>query len=267
MSDNTLTRLSPADQQRLAQAHQLLESPGLAARFSDKLGSPIEAGLRRLPTGWREKVNNLTQYALKKALKAAISSMGEGTGKPPSPRLHKLAVATSGGVGGVFGLSALALELPVSTTLILRAIADIARSEGEDLHHPDSQLACLTVFALGGSGASDDGADSGYFAVRAALAQSVSQAAEHLASRGLTQEGAPVLVKLITSVAQRFSVQVSQKVAAQAIPAIGAVGGATINTLFIDHYQRMAKGHFAIRALEREYGAEAVKAAYLALPD
>ncbi|MBY5920237.1 EcsC family protein [Ferrimonas balearica] len=260
-----LIPLTEADRQRLVEARQWLESPGLAARISDKLGSPIEAGMKRLPSGWREKVNNLTQTALNQALKAAIRTMKTGESAQPSTRMHKFAVATSGGVGGFFGLPALALELPVSTTLILRAIADIARSEGEDLHDTDTQLACLTVFALGGKGDADDGAESGYFAVRAALAQSVTQAAEHLASRGMTSEGAPVLIRLITSVAQRFSVQVSQKVAAQAIPAIGAAGGATINTLFMDHYQRMARGHFTIRALERQYGQEAVQAAYLAL--
>ncbi len=257
--------IEDSDLERLKQARQWLESPGLAARLSDKLGSPIEAGMKRLPSGWRDKVNNLTQSALTQALRAAIRTLDADAPSPPSSRLHKFAVATSGGVGGFFGLPALALELPVSTTLILRGIADIARSEGEDLHDPDTQLACLSVFALGGKAAADDGADSGYFAVRAALAQSVTQAAEHLASRGMTREGAPVLVRLITSVAQRFSVQVSQKVAAQAIPAIGAAGGATINTLFMDHYQRMARGHFTIRALERQYGQEAVQAAYLAL--
>ncbi|MBY6185684.1 EcsC family protein [Marinobacter hydrocarbonoclasticus] len=260
-------QLTDEDRTRLAQARSLLESPGLAARISDKLGSPIEAGMKRLPSGWRDKVNTLTHTALTQALKGAIRTLKKGEPAPPSPKLHKLAVATSGGVGGFFGLPALALELPVSTTLILRGIADIARSEGEDLNQPDAQMACLTVFALGGKGQADDGADSGYFAVRAALAQSVTQAAEHLASKGLAGEGAPVLVRLITSVAQRFSVQVSQKVAAQAIPAIGAAGGATINTLFMDHYQRMARGHFAVRALERRYGAEQIQAAYLALPE
>jgi hypothetical protein len=47
-----------------------------------------------------------------------------------------------------------------------------------------------------------------------------------------------------------------------AIPIVGAAGGATINYLFIDHFQAMSRGHFAIRRLERRYGEEAVKAAY-----
>ena len=46
---------------------------------------------------------------------------------------HKVLAGTSGGIGGAFGLAALPIELPVSTTIILRSIADIARSEGHDL--------------------------------------------------------------------------------------------------------------------------------------
>jgi hypothetical protein len=67
----------------------------------------------------------------------------------------------SGAVGGFFGLPALALELPVSTTLLLRAIADIARSEGEPIKSTESRLACLEVFALGGNSRSDDATESG----------------------------------------------------------------------------------------------------------
>ena len=43
---------------------------------------------------------------------------------------------------------------------------------------------------------------------------------------------------------------------------VGAAGGALINTLFIDHFQDMARGHFVVRRLERVYGTDAVRAAY-----
>lgn len=56
------------------------------------------------------------------------------------------------------------------------------------------------------------------------------------------------------------------KAAAQAVPAIGAVGGAAINTLFIDHFQDMAKGHFIVRKLERKYGENAISQQYKLLP-
>lgn len=53
--------------------------------------------------------------------------------KAASGLLRKALVATSGAVGGSFGLAALPIELPVSTIIMLRSIGDIARSEGEDL--------------------------------------------------------------------------------------------------------------------------------------
>jgi hypothetical protein len=118
------------------------------------------------------------------------------------------------------------------------------------------------VFALGGASKSDDAAETGYFAVRAALAKAVSEAAEYLAANTLAQEGAPLLVRLIALISARFQIQVSEKVAAQTVPIIGAAGGAAINLLFIDHFQDMSRGHFTVRRLERIYGSDAVQAAY-----
>jgi hypothetical protein len=154
------------------------------------------------------------------------------------------------------------VELPITTTIMLRSIADVALSEGESISSSDTKMACLEVFALGGSSKEDDAAESGYFAVRTALAQSVSKAAEHVAGKGLAEKGAPPLVRLIIQVAERFSIQVSEKTAAQAVPAIGAAGGALINTLFIDHFQNMARGHFIVRRLERQHGLEIVRSTY-----
>jgi hypothetical protein len=59
---------------------------------------------------------------------------------------------------------------------------------------------------------------------------------------------------------------VSEKIVAQSVPVVGAAGGAVINLLFIDHFQDVARGHFIVRRLERTYGAETVKRAYLELP-
>jgi EcsC family protein len=55
---------------------------------------------------------------------------------------------------------------------------------------------------------------------------------------------------------------VSEKTAAQLVPVIGAAGGALINTIFIAHYQDMARGHFMVRRLEKIHGSEPVRIAY-----
>jgi EcsC protein family len=105
----------------------------------------------------------------------------------------------------------------------------IARSEGEDLSEPESALSCLQVFALGGRTGSTDASESGYFAVRGMLAKSVTEAARFIAERGAI---GPVLVRFITQVASRFGLVVTQKVAAQALPVFGTLGGAAVNYVY-----------------------------------
>lgn len=257
--------ISPEHAQTLQKAKALLENPGLAARFSNSIASPLEKGMALLPEGARETILKLTSNALETALNTALFSLGSEQ-QAAWNLTHKASAALSGAAGGLFGLSALAIELPVSTTIILRSIADIARSEGEDLSSREVRFACLEVFALGGPGIDDDAAESGYFGIRTALAGIISDAAKHAVSTGAATEGTSVLMRLITQIAARFSIPVTEKAAAQAIPIIGAAGGALINTLFIDHFQNMARGHFVVRRLERVYGKDLIKLTYTSLP-
>jgi hypothetical protein len=250
------------DLESLRSAKALLENPGIAAKFSAVLGSPFEKGMKMLPAKWQKSVHTATEAALMKALDVAVKSLGTRRGKS-NDRMHKLAAAASGAAGGAFGITAIGIELPLSTALILRSIAEIAAAEGEDPRQIETKLACITVFALGSSKDERDNAtESGYFAARAALASAVSEATRYLAEKGLGKSGAPALVRLIALIASRFGVVVSQKAAAQLVPVIGAAGGAIINTIFIGHYQDMARGHFIVRRLEKIHGAEPVRRAY-----
>lgn len=257
--------MNGTDLAELRYAKTLLENPGLAARMTNAVGTPIEKGLAMLPQGAQATINLATRKALEVALNTALSTLDGKPSAASSDWLHKTMVGVSGAAGGAFGLPALAVELPVSTTIILRSIADIARSEGETVRSPETRLACLEVFALGGPSTSDDATESGYFAVRAALAKTLSEAAEYVATHGVTSKGAPALVRLVSQIATRFGIPVTEKAVAQSLPVVGAAGGALINTLFIDHFQSMSRGHFIVRRLERVYGAEVVKATYLRL--
>lgn len=258
--------MTAADLADLRQARLLLENPGLAMKLTSVLGTSLEKGFALLPSGWPETVAALSRRALEAAVRSAILTM-----KAQQPRrqaansLHRLMVAGTGAFGGFWGIPALAVELPLATTIMLRSIADIARSEGHLITDPAVKVACIEVFAFGGPGKSDNGAETGYFAVRAGLAQVVSDAAGHIAGKGLPTSVPPVVVRLLSQVASRFGVQVSEKIAAQALPVIGALGGAVINTLFIDHFQAMARGHFILLRLEQKYGPEQVRSAYLRL--
>ena len=63
-------------------------------------------------------------------------------------------------------------------------------------------------------------------------------------------------------VAARFGLVVTQKVAAQALPVVGALGGAAMNYAFIEHFQDVARGHFTVRRLERLYGKDKIRTEY-----
>jgi hypothetical protein len=251
------------DLSELRRAKALLENPSMAARVTHLIGAPIEKGLEFLPQKWAEIVNRSTRISLGKALDFAVLTMNQDPAdKAPLTKTHKWIVASTGAVGGAFGLLSLPLELPVSTVVMLRSIADIAKSQGEDLALLETKLACLEVFALGGRSRMDDAVETGYFTVRAALARAVTEASRFIAQKGLVQKGAPAMVRLIAAIGSRFSMVVSQKIALQAVPFMGAAGGALINTLFMDHFQDMARGHFTIRRMERIHGTEKVRLLY-----
>src|SRR5580700_1107748 len=169
--------MTPEDLAVLRQAVQSLEHPGLAARLTNLVGKPVEFISNALPAAASRAIATATAKGLEAALKVALRTMRR-TPRAGSQLLHKVLATTSGAAGGAFGLATLPIELPVSTIIMLRSIADIARSEGEDLSDPASALSCVQVFALGGrTGSATDASESGYFAVRGMLAKSVTEAA------------------------------------------------------------------------------------------
>jgi hypothetical protein len=252
---------SAPDREALAAAVRRLESPSLAGRLAALAGKPVGFVQRALPAAASVVVARAAKHALEHALDVALFSLRNRrlTG---GRKLHSGLACTSGAIGGAFGLVALTIELPVSTTIMLRAIAAIAQEEGEDLADPRTGLACLEVFALGGPPADGKEAETDYFAVRAMLARGLVEVADFGIDKGAVREGAPLLVRFLTQIASRFGVVVSQKLAAQAVAVVGALGGAALNLAFAEHFQDVARGHFTVRRLERVYGCDVVRAEY-----
>ncbi|QGM99132.1 EcsC family protein [Methylocystis parvus] len=254
------TQLSSSDWEALRAAVAALERQSFAARIARLAGRKVGLVSKPLPPQVKDMATAAAQKALETALNVALTSL-EGAPKGDSTRKHKRLAALAGGIGGAVGLASLPFELPLSTTIMLRSIADIARNEGENLREPETGLACLEVFALGGH-MEDNVLEGGYLAMRGLLAKSVSDAARFVAARGLTQQNAPVIIRLLSQFSTRFGVVVSQKIAAQAVPIIGGISGAAINLAFTEHFQTLARGHFTIRRLERVYDPGMVRAHY-----
>lgn len=259
---DTQNTFSPADLESLRAAHGKLEGTSFAMKIVNKAGVPLESLMKMLPASAQAAIGKNVDKALEGCLRLALSTPMKAHATSGSKRMHTVTTALTGAAGGFFGLAGLAVELPVTTTVMLHSIAEIARANGEDLSQPEAALSCVEVLALGPQGARHEVLESAYYASRAAMAQVTRDAAAYVAEKGMVKEGAPALLAFLSRVAARFGLEVSEKAAAQLVPVAGAAGGAVLNVMFMHHFQQLAEGHFTVRRLERSYGAELVRTQY-----
>jgi hypothetical protein len=260
--------LTDEDLAALREAVILLEQDTFTETVMNTVGKFVGGGMnlatRFLPDKMRVNSSAWLEDVLAKAFDRVVLTIdrdGKGlTGRRwldaplSSSWIDGASAIVTGALGGVGGLATTAVELPVTTAFLMRGIAQIAVREGEDLNKDEGKLECLKVFALGGRTSSDDAADAGYYSMRLAVAEAIPK----LAHKTLQE----LLPRLLTKVAQRFSVPVATKIGSQAAPGIGGAAGALINLAFVDHFQRKAMGHFRVRRLERTYGSAAIKELY-----
>ena len=252
--------LSAKHLETLTRAVGRLEKASLAKHLADLAGRPVGKALMSVPQPLKSKLDQAAEKAILRCLDVAVKSL-KPTKKPPMTRVATMLAGFSGGVGGLLGVAGLPVELPFTTILMLRAIADIGRHQGEDLSKLEARLACIEVFALG-AGAIKNQTALGYYASRALFARLSGEAMNFFVERGVANASAPVVQRFVSEVAARFGLVVSERVAASAVPVVGALGGAAVNAVFMNYFQELARGHFAVRRLERIYGAEAVKKEY-----
>jgi hypothetical protein len=206
--------LSPHHQKALQRACFLLERQNFAARLADYAGQPVDRLLRMMPRPASAGLNRAIEAAILKCLNLAISSIGPQSKQPPATNLLSLLAGINGGISGFFGFAALPIELPLTTTLMLRSIADLARHHGEDLSQLEARLACIEVFALG-AGGSRKQVNIGYYASRALLSKLASQTSVYLIERSTAGASTPVVNSLVTEVASRFGVIASERFAVE----------------------------------------------------
>jgi len=267
----------------IQKAFRFLEKPSFLLRVANTVGRPLESALRVLPAKQRNAVAAAAQTALHKGLLLVTRTLprhgdvktfaqAERSSRVTS-RWHSAAAFGAGAAGGFFGFFALPLELPVTTGIILRSIAAVADEFGMDLEDPRTQLECLYILSLGSPRTTaDDALSSAYWSSRAAYSTLIADAAKFLAGKSgaqiasaLERKTATMLVKFLTQIDARFEVVVSEKVVAEAVPVVGAVGGGLINAAFADYFSEAARYHFGLRALEEKYGRERVERRYLEL--
>lgn len=213
---------------------------GVLMKAINFVGGQVEDGLRMLPKGVRGQIDSAVRSALQHSYSAASRSRGGALGRiVAGDRMHKVLATISGALGGLGGLPTALAELPVATTMIFRAVQGVAAAHGEDPLTEETRLECLRVFSAGGPGTADDGVNTSFVGARLSISGTAVNA-------------------LIGKVAPRFAAVLSQKLATQAVPVLGAAAGAGTNYAFIDYYTEMAHVHFGLRALAREFGEEQV---------
>ena len=215
------------------------KASGVLMQVVSFLGGQVEDGLKLLPDKTRAKLDSAAARGLRASYDAAGRSKG-GMGRfIATDRAHKALASVTGAIGGFGGLPTALAELPLATTVIFRAVQNIAAEHGEDPLSIETRAQCLHVFGNGGPDADDDGIDTSFIGARIGLS------------------GAAIN-KLIAKVAPKFATVLGQKLASQTVPVLGAAAGAGTNYTFVSYYTDIAHVHFGLRQLALTYGTDEV---------
>lgn len=253
--------ISRRDSLELKRARYLLEKEGIAIRAATLLGDAAEKIVRCCPRRIQQSVEDSCVVGLEKSWEFSMTTMGSRKEPPKTEQQHRRYVIVSGALGGA-GIVTLFAELPVTTVIMMRAVADVARNEGEDFGCFGTKVACLQAFALGGGIVDPHTGATGYYASRGLLEKPLGESTRYIAKKGAVGIGAPFAVQLLAKIGIRYQAWLSAKAAAGVIPLAGACMGAAVNVVYINYVHEKARGHFIIRRLERKYGAEVVRAQY-----
>lgn len=262
----------------IRRAEDFFENDSVLMRMANAIGKPASFIQKALPGLVQKGIVKAVDKSLQAALQTAFKTLKD---VPPqdittaiqssrkSRTLHGTMAAGSGAVGGFFGGPGMVVELPVTTTIMMRNIAAIANEFGFSKTDPQTALECLYVFSLGTRAKTDDDFDSAYYTSRMAMAAALRNSAQYIASSGtkaaidsLRKGASPIVINLLSRVAAYFEIVVSEKLVAGAIPVIGSAGAAAVNLAFTDYFGQAAQYHFGLLALERKYGQEAVQKIY-----
>ncbi len=228
----------------LAARHRAANGPVM--RLVNRLGGSLEKQIALVPDAYRVQLEQVVARALNASY--AVSRHGArlpGLGARIGDRGPVMAAMATGAAGGAGGLPTALAEMPVTITVIFHAIRQAAVEAGFDPEDPKIRAECIAVFGAGSPLASDDGINTGFLSAR------------------LTLTGAAVQ-KVIAGVAPKLAAAMGQKLAAQAVPILGAVTGAALNAAFLSYYREVARVRFGLLRLAEVHGAEAVLSAFAA---
>lgn len=246
MTSPVLPPLSPATEAEIvALARRARLAGGPLLKVISFAGTRAEGLMAHIPEAMRDRIEDLTAFGLRRCY-AAANIARTSTRLPKSGRHgHRIAAVLSGGAGGLGGLASAVVELPATVSIFFAAIQKVAVEHGFDPNDETVRLECLRVFGSGTPLEEDDGVNTAFLASR-------------LAMTGIGAQG------MIAAIAPRMAAVLSQKLAAQTVPILGAVTGATVNLAFITYYQELAHVRFGLLRLAQAHPEGEVMRAFRA---
>jgi EcsC family protein len=212
---------------------RLRASETLGVKLLAAIGGQADGLLDRLPRSTRDVLEQATARALMLSYDLAFQSRKHGLGAGAPEWVHTALTTGMGMAGGLGGLGTALAELPVTTTLLLRNVQDVAGRYGFDPQEKHTRLACLHVLAATGPLCDRPLDQAGFLAARMTLS-------------GATVQG------VIAKVAPRLSVVLGKKLATQAVPVLGAAAGAATNFTYARYYRNVAHVSFGLRRLAQD---------------
>lgn len=204
---------------------------GVGMKVLGVLGMPVSGLLKSLPSEVQDGLGSATEVALTQAVKWADGSRNVVKDQPDW--INASITAALGAAGGAGGVTSSLAELPITVTVLLRAIQGVAAQYEFDPSHESVRFDCVRVLAANGPFEADRGADLAMLEQRA----------------GLAVGGAKWISTVIVP---RLAPVLGQKLAAQMVPVIGAAAGAATNFAYTSYYQDIAHVHFGLRRLAIE---------------
>jgi hypothetical protein len=151
-------------------------------------------------------------------------------------------------------------DITSSLTLLSRHTCRIATAYGYPSRSPENLPHLVAAMAP----PSDD-ADEGYLALKTAVVTSIRESSQFMTrmagvvvDRQLLEREAPQMIRLITYVADRLGVVVTEKELGILVPVAGAILNGSINIAFQQVGHQTAKDYFRRIILEDRYGEELV---------
>ncbi len=208
-------------------------------------GTRAEGLMAHIPVAMRDRIEDVTAFGLRRCYAAANIARSNSRLPKAGKYGHRIAAVMSGGAGGFGGLASAVVELPATVSIFFAAIQKVAVEYGFDPNDEAVRLECLRVFGSGTPLEDDDGVNTAFLASRIAMT-------------GVGAQG------MIATIAPRLAAVLSQKLAAQAVPVLGAVTGATVNLAFITYYQELAHVRFGLLRLAKSHPEGEVMQAFRA---